>query len=359
MPVFKSRTAVGLARGVKAFLNIEVGVTRGEVPGAVAAPRLTEARPVKKLGRAGRRMLGKVRGVAEERALPVANDKVGRSGGVKPENMIWIFGTGRSGSTWLRSMMSEMKSHRVWEEPMVGKLFGEFYGKAQRGQLGSKNFIMGDPTRRGWIRSVRNFVLDGVEYAHPQLRPSDYLVIKEPNGTAGAPLLMEALPESRMICLIRDPRDVVASSLDAARKDSWLYERKSQGRWKERNLADTKPNAFVRSRADGYLRYVERAREAYEAHKGPKVLVRYEELLDDTLGTMKRIYSALEIPVEEQELARSMNKHSWQNIPAEKKGEGKFYRKATPGGWKEDLTSEQVRIVEKTTAPVLKEFYPV
>jgi hypothetical protein len=56
-------------------------------------------------------------------------------------------------------------------------------------------------------------------------------------------------------------------------------------------------------------------------------------------------------------LARSIEKHSWENIPQEEKGEGKFYRKATPGGWREDLTPEQVEIVERITAPVLEEFY--
>ena len=38
--------------------------------------------------------------------------------------------------------------------------------------------------------------------------------------------------------------------------------------------------------------------------------------------------------------------------------EGKVFRKATPGGWREDLTSEQVDVVERITAPLLDEFYP-
>jgi hypothetical protein len=52
-----------------------------------------------------------------------------------------------------------------------------------------------------------------------------------------------------------------------------------------------------------------------------------------------------------------VTKHSWENIPAEEKGEGKFYRKATPGGWSEDLTPEQAEIVAKITAPFLSEYY--
>ncbi len=87
-------------------------------------------------------------------------------------------------------------------------------------------------------------------------------------------------------------------------------------------------------------------------------MVKYEDLREDALGTMKRSYSQLGVTVDEGELSRAVEKHSWENIPEEDKGEGKFYRKATPGGWREDLTPEQIEIVERIVAPLLKEFYP-
>src|SRR3712207_7766565 len=49
--------------------------------------------------------------------------------------------------------------------------------------------------------SIRHFVLTGARYAFPNLGPDDLLVVKEPGGGVGAPFLMEALPESRMILL--------------------------------------------------------------------------------------------------------------------------------------------------------------
>jgi hypothetical protein len=110
--------------------------------------------------------------------------------------------------------------------------------------------------------------------------------------------------------------------------------------------------------AQRYLHHVGEAKRAYDAHAGRKVLIKYEELRADTLGAMKRLYSELEIPVEEGELSRAVAKHSWENIPEEQKGEGKFYRKATPGGWREDLTEEQAKMVERVTAPLLSELYP-
>ena len=358
MPVLKNRVAFKVARGINAFLNLEVGLTRGEAPDAGSDPANSGAvNPGARIRWLGRRLAGRGRALARPVA---AGDARGSAQGrrIRPENVVWIFGSGRSGSTWLRSMMSEMERHRVWEEPMVGQLFGVFHKQAQEGQLKSANFIMGEPTRKGWTRSIRNFVLDGAMYANPRLGPDDYLVVKEPNGSTGAPLLMEALPESRMILLVRDPRDVAASVLDGARKGSWLYERKDKGRWRENALADTNPEAIARRRANMYMTQVGHARDAYEAHEGPKVLVRYEELRADALGTMKRIYSELGIAAAEEDLARVVEKHSWENIPEEDKGEGKFYRKATPGGWREDLTPKQAGIVEKITAPLLEEFYP-
>lgn len=283
---------------------------------------------------------------------------VARSGGVNPENMIWIFCISRSGSSWLRDMMAEPGECRVWEEPSVGRLFGAFYSRAQKRQLASSDFIMGNATRKGWIKSIRNFVLDGARYAHPLLDHGHYLVIKEPDSSAGVPLIMEALPESRMIFLVRDPRDVVASALDALREGGWMYEAKDETSRKEKTLADREPDNFVRTRAKLYLRQVGSIREAYNAHKGRKVLVRYEDLRADTLATMKRIYSSLEIPVEEELLVRVVKRHSWERVPKEERGAGKFYRKAAPGGWREDLTPEQAKMIEGITAPLLQEFYP-
>jgi hypothetical protein len=183
-------------------------------------------------------------------------------------------------------------------------------------------------------------------------------VVQEPNGSVGAPLLMEALPESRMILLIRDPRDVAASSMDARRKGGWQYENRNMRDQQRENRVDKDPDAFIRWRANSYLKVINNVKEAFDSHRGHKVLVRYEDLRADTLGEMKRIYSTLEIPMEEGELAKAVEKRSWENIPDEEKGLGKKRRKATAGGWREDLTPEQARIVEEITRPLLEEFYP-
>ena len=341
--MYKSRTVVEIARGIKASLYLDMGLTRGEV----RAPRQDAYQAQQKLGQTRKRPANKDRQLRRlQRELD--NSDATKASGIKPENVVWIFGYGRSGSTWLSDMKGELKNHPLWREPMVGLLFDNFYYHISHYGIGFQDyyrnvpeFILG-PKKEVWLKLIRSFFLDGASARFPRIADDATLVVKEPNGSVGAPLLMDALPESRMILLIRDPRDVTASVLDAFRKESWGFDVLGK---------NSIPDIPVEAVADEYMRNMGNAKQAYEAHKGHKVLVRYEDLSSDTLGTMERIYSALQITVDEEALFRVVEKYSWVNIPKDKKGQGKFYRKATPGGWKKDLTKEQAEVVEKDCSP--------
>jgi len=359
MASFRYNSAFRAMRRLGVSLNLELGLTRN--PDALpAAGSLTEEleKARSQIAEQQRRLRNKDRQLSRlQQAQSAVAGRAGTERRLEDANLVWILGSSRTGSTWVASMLSSLDGYELWNEPHVGRLFGSFYytGNASQRRREEKNFIMGAP-REAWLRSIRFFVLEGAEAKFPELGSEGRVVVKEPNGSIGAPLLMQALPESRMILLVRDPRDVAASSVDAFKDGSWRHQAL------KKSVPDTTsgrtPDEQVKMVASKYRRSVGKSREAYGAHVGPKTLVRYEDLLEDTVGTMQRMCEDLGLEADRGELARVVEKHSWENIPEEKKGEGKFYRKGASGGWRDDLTPEQVRIVEEETAPLLREFYP-
>jgi len=333
--------------GVKMFFEFKAGVVRNgtidptlepNMPAAPGAPGRADTRALG-IRRAGRRIVRKGQSF---RAKARRSDD---DSGIQPENIVWIFGAGRTGSSWLSRMMGDLRRHDVWFEPWVGALFDPYHLQLEKRR--GRSFILAPHYSDTWLASIRSLVLDGAGVRFPKMAPDHYLVIKEPGGSVGAQLLMEALPESRMILLIRDPRDVVASWVDAHKEGAWHA---------HEGLEDADKRTI--NSAKRYLHHVGQARRAYDAHGGRKAMVRYEDLRADTLEIMRRTYSELGISVKEADLARVVEKHSWDNIPEEEKGPGKRRRRATPGGWREDLTPEQAKTVERVTAPLLQEFYP-
>ena len=133
MPVLEQRLVLAV-RNVRAFLNLEAGVVRGMIPesetgalgssggGAAAAAKPSAAGQDQRIERLRRELGEKDRENARLRSRLAAGSFGLPGGGVRPENMIWMFGSGRTGSSWLSTMMEDLEGHARWNEPYVGEL---------------------------------------------------------------------------------------------------------------------------------------------------------------------------------------------------------------------------------------------
>lgn len=365
MPAYRSHTVIEIARGIRAFFTLAAGVTRGEVPDPYALQSTLQTQ-TRKLAEARRHIESQNRRIQKLQGSTSADVRQ-TAGRINPENIVWILGSPRTGSTWLSEILGEFSGHALWKEPFFGVVLNLRNNLAHRGYLDSKQFLLGEHYRDVWIGSMRRLFLDVGHAKFPNIAPKHHLVIKEPNGSICAPMIMEAFPESKLVFLVRDSRDVVASLLDAARKGSWYGYDKFEASVADAVLRNGGPDSpengsedeFVERLAKNYVSNVGAVKEAYDRHpEGAKVLVRYEDLRENPRDWVSRICDSLGIELDDEQLEQAVAKHAWENIPKENRGQGKFHRKASPGGWKEDLTSEEALKVEEITGPILREFYP-
>jgi hypothetical protein len=309
VPAYRNHTVLEIARGVRAFFTLAAGVTRGEVPDPDALQSRLRAQS-ERLARAQRRieeLQRSTRANDGQTARPDGVDSGAESGGINPENVVWILGSPRTGSTWLGEILGEPRGHALWKEPFFGVLLNSRNNLAHRGYKNSKQYLLGEPYRAVWVGSMRRLFLDVGRAKFPNISPSHHLIIKEPNGSMSAPLILEAFPESKLVFLVRDSRDVVASLLDAAEKGSWYgydkFEASVADAISRTGSPDSPENRsdeeFVGQLARNYVNNVGAVKQAYARHPdGAKVLVRYEDLRATPRDYVSYICDSLGIEVD-------------------------------------------------------------
>jgi Sulfotransferase family len=278
---------------------------------------------------------------------------------VREDQLAWIMGSSRSGSSWLLRMLGELEQVVGIDDPHIGHHLGVWRPVAlawaaatDRPQLedlrelkrDKPDYFFSDRYRDAWLPALRELIRArfGAQLAERDPGgPEARLVVKEP-GSHAAGLLFEAFPGARLIFLLRDGRDVVDSWLDAYRNGSWAIEE----------------GAFPVSR-DGRQALVEwlssvwayRTRVVADAYaqRAPdrRVLVRYEDLLADPPGQLERIASALGLEIECAALERIAARHDYSEIAPHLRGAGREIRSATPGAWRRHLSRAERRAMHE------------
>jgi hypothetical protein len=261
-------------------------------------------------------------------------------------DLVWIVGYGRTGSTWLSLMLASLPGAAVWLEPNIARALA-IANRPENTYAHSPLYVLGGVPEH-WMPAVRAFIVAAVRARFPDHRRGDMLVLKDQNSGEHVGRVLEAVPESRIIVLVRDPRDVIASIADAMRApNAWTQE------WVPPELRQFD----VEESARDYAQAMGAALAACDRHPGPKIVTTYEELRADPNAAIRRIRDTLGLSASDEAIDAAVYLHAWEHIPAAEKGTGRFYRKATPGGWRDDLSAEEVAIVEQWTAPVLHRFY--
>lgn len=272
----------------------------------------------------------------------------------REDRLVWIFGSSRSGSTWLLRMLSELDGAVAIDDPHLGHHLGVWrpiplawatsdadpeltiLNEIKREK---PSYFFSDRYRDVWGPALRELIVSrfDAQARDAEISPNaePLVLVKEP-GSHIADLLVSLFRGSRMIFLLRDGRDVVDSWLDAHRRGAWALD---EGAYP---VAPEGREALIRWQSSVWSYRTGVVLRAYRDHDpSRRILVRYEDLLADPAGELERICRTfgLEVPVGQlREIAMA---HEYESVPSAEKGAAKEIRSADPGGWQRHLSAAE------------------
>lgn len=264
-----------------------------------------------------------------------------------------MFGHPRSGTTWLVQLLTDGLNLKLWNEPYLGQILGfaNLLKDNEPGRFDDPTFWMSHPQEENWRASLNTLFMDVIARQAGPAAGFAGLAIKEPNGTVVAPLIVKAMPQARFIFMLRDPRDVIASLIDARKPGSWMGERVQE---------EFNRTKVVNQSVKRFLRIAEGLKEVEALAPGRLYEMRYERLRRDPLAEMSHLAHVLDLPGDTAVLRKAIERHDYERIPAERKGPGRFVRTARVGGWQEELEAGEVATIHRQLGTFLNEFgYPM
>jgi LPS sulfotransferase NodH len=270
--------------------------------------------------------------------------------------ILFVFGSPRSGTTWLQLLLDQHPGvvtapetqifafylsgfRRQWEEEVRGAEHNAQGGGGLSQLLTAEDF-------RALCRTNAEYVLTRIAERDPE---ATVVVEKSPLHAMHASFIHEIFPDAWFLHVIRDPRDTVASLVNAGR--GW-------GRhWAPGHAVEA---------ARLWRRSVEKGREL--AGTGARYReIRYEELRQDTSGALRPILEWLGLDAAPQEVdayveacrlqrlqTRGSGSDGSSPVPGRKVPKG-FFRKGTVGGWKADLSRTEAKMVERIAGPLMED----
>jgi Sulfotransferase family len=269
------------------------------------------------------------------------------------DRLAWIFGSSRSGSTWLLRMLADFQGVVPIDDPHLGHHLGVWrpiplaWAASEEGspelttllelKRAEPGYFFAERHRESWWQPLRaliqaRFEAQAAEAGGGFSEPPRY-VVKEP-GSHAAPLLVQLFPHSKLVFLLRDGRDVVDSWLDAHQNGSWAIRGGAFPVSAEGRLP------LIRWLSAVWAYRTEAVLKAFEAHSPhDRVLVRYEQLRERPAEGLAAICTTLGIdPWPAADIAL---RHEFERLPAKSRGPLREMRAAAPGSWRDSLSAEE------------------
>lgn len=260
------------------------------------------------------------------------------------------------------------------DEPLIGAHLGtlasDVAGGAGLGLIGGlepayrvfaerEGYLLAAEFRAEWEPPLRSLLLSRLN-GHYERRPPKSgrrrapMLVKDPNGSQAADLLLAVVPDSRLLFLVRDGRDVVDSQLDGrVTPGSWMQAQ--FGRQGE--LPAALREAAIVELARRWQLQTEATQAAFDDLPADRRFrLRYEDLLADPVASLAALCAWLELPVGDAALRDIVARLAFDAVPAELRGAGQFHRSGSPGAWQRNLSPAEQSLLNDELLETLERY---
>jgi len=286
---------------------------------------------------------------------------------MQEDRLVWIFGSSRSGSTWLLKMLADLRGVVPIDDPHLGHHLGVWRPiplawaacedpPALRTLLDLKatepGYFFSEHHRDAWWEPLRQLIAARFEAQAAEVLGDHAVarafVVKEP-GSQVAPLLGELFPASKLIFLLRDGRDVVDSWLDAYSEGSWAI---PGGAFP---VSEAGRIPLIRWLSAVWAHRSQAVLEAYEARpERDRIMIRYEDLRGETERCMTSICEIARL--DPGPVAEVVAAHRFERVPGSVRGRLQAVRRARPGGWRTNLSAAEQAVMHEELGETLARF---
>jgi hypothetical protein len=177
------------------------------------------------------------------------------------------------------------------------------------------------------------------------------MVIKEPNGSHAAPLIMSVLDRARMIFLYRDGRDVVDSLL-AMHGPGGLA-----AAWTGKSVETPEERlASIRDESLNWVARMSATERAFEERPAElRWRLRYEDLIADPAGSLSALAGWLGLERDAAAITEAVEAHAFGATGQSPSGAVATRRAAVPGLWRRNLSEDESALAHEIMGEKLAE----
>ena len=198
------------------------------------------------------------------------------------KNIVWVFGSRRSGTTWLAQQLLSYKTLYMHEPNITShfdfpiKLTGYDFKRRIDERKNIDGYFFSDKFKNTWKYFLRKLILNRI---HAQFGDfTKKIIVKEPSTLLDASdILADCTPNSKKIILLRDGRDIIDSLMDARKPGGWTAKKPGS------TITDEKRLAFITRRSHLWVHQMNVIKRTIDnTSSNLKFLVKYENFRKNT-----------------------------------------------------------------------------